>query len=163
MKILKGGPYSSVCYALESEKGILLIDTGDGSVKFDFEPALAILTHNHSDHTKGVKDNWENVYLHPNDFKKNEYSFIPKKIKKLDFENIKWGNWNLDILHTPGHTPGSICLYDKNKKVLFSGDTIFNGGGVGRTDLGGNPIQMKQSLSLLKKLKIEKLFPGHEY
>lgn len=161
IKILRGGPFSSLCYCLESDKGILLIDTGDGTVPINFDPSLVILTHNHKDHTMGVKPYWT-VYLHPLDFQPNEYSYIPPNAKPLNFDHIKWGEWNLKIIHTPGHTPGSICLYDTNKKILFSGDTLFHNG-VGRTDLGGNEKQLKNSLKKIKKLEISKLCPGHEY
>ncbi len=161
MEILKGDPYCSMCYAIKAKKGILLIDTGDGSINFDFKPALVILTHNHKDHTLGCKKNW-NIYLHELDFKNNnEYSYVPENANIIDFKNIEWGEWNFKILHTPGHTPGSICLYDVNKKTLFSGDTLFHNG-VGRTDLGGNPKQLENSLALLRKLKINNLFPGHD-
>jgi hydroxyacylglutathione hydrolase len=67
----------------------------------------------------------------------------------------------LRVIHTPGHSPGSICLYDEKNKVLFSGDTVF-AEGRGRTDLpGGDEEAMKKSIEKLKALKIEKLFPGH--
>jgi len=67
----------------------------------------------------------------------------------------------LRVIHTPGHTPGSICLYDEKEKLLFSGDTVF-ANGFGRTDLpGGSEEDLRKSLQRLKGLKIEKLFPGH--
>ena len=67
----------------------------------------------------------------------------------------------LKVIHTPGHSPGSICLFDEKNGVLFSGDTVF-ADGVGRTDLdGGDPEQLKASLEKLKGLKIKQLFPGH--
>lgn len=67
------------------------------------------------------------------------------------------------VLSTPGHTPGSICLYNKNEKILISGDTVFEGS-YGRTDLeGGSDVQMLKSLSLLST-SIPKdviVYPGH--
>jgi glyoxylase-like metal-dependent hydrolase (beta-lactamase superfamily II) len=67
----------------------------------------------------------------------------------------------LKVIHTPGHSAGSICLYDEKNKILFSGDTVF-AQGIGRTDLpGGNEDDMKGSLNKLKGLKIDKLLPGH--
>jgi len=67
----------------------------------------------------------------------------------------------LKVIHTPGHSPGSICLYDGKNKILFSGDTVFSNG-VERTDLpGGDEAQLKQSLEKIKALEIEKLLPGH--
>ncbi len=53
---------------------------------------------------------------------------------------------DLKVIHTPGHSAGSICLYSESKKILFSGDTLFCEG-VGRTDLdGGNPEDLKRSI-----------------
>ncbi|MCK4714669.1 MAG: MBL fold metallo-hydrolase [Candidatus Aenigmarchaeota archaeon] len=67
----------------------------------------------------------------------------------------------LKVIHTPGHSPGSICLYDEKNKILFSGDTVI-AEGRGRTDLpGGSEEEMKKSIEKLKGLKIEKLLPGH--
>lgn len=68
---------------------------------------------------------------------------------------------DLKVIHTPGHTPGSICLYDAKKKILFSGDTVF-AEGVGRTDLpGGDEEALFQSIEKLKKLDVEMILPGH--
>ena len=68
----------------------------------------------------------------------------------------------LQVIHTPGHTPGSICLYDPDECILFSGDTVFTGGGFGRTDFpGGSMEQMARSLEKLAGLNISGLYPGH--
>ncbi|MCR4675925.1 MAG: MBL fold metallo-hydrolase [Sphaerochaetaceae bacterium] len=65
------------------------------------------------------------------------------------------------VLWTPGHTRGSICLYDEKEKILFSGDTMFCGS-YGRTDLGGNPADMRSSLSRLLSLPSDTLvLSGH--
>lgn len=64
-----------------------------------------------------------------------------------------------EVLNTPGHTSGGISLYDG--EILISGDTIFANGGVGRMDIGGNPIDMKNSLFRLKELDVKYLLPGH--
>jgi glyoxylase-like metal-dependent hydrolase (beta-lactamase superfamily II) len=67
----------------------------------------------------------------------------------------------LTILHTPGHSPGSIALFWPLHKALFTGDLVFKEG-VGRTDLpGGNGSQLKQSIKLLAGLEVEWLLPGH--
>ena len=80
---------------------------------------------------------------------------VERKLKDGDEIN------GLKVIHTPGHSPGSICLYDEKSKILFSGDTVF-AEGVGRTDLdGGDPEELKKSLEKLKGIKIDKLFPGH--
>jgi glyoxylase-like metal-dependent hydrolase (beta-lactamase superfamily II) len=66
------------------------------------------------------------------------------------------------VLHTPGHTRGSLCLYNRDAHILLSGDTLF-AGGVGRTDLpGGNPHALKRSLKRLISLPAPtKVYPGH--
>jgi len=70
------------------------------------------------------------------------------------------GDLGLIILHTPGHTPGSISIYSPEKKYLISGDLIFQGS-VGRTDLGGSSELLKKSINLISQLDIEMLLPGH--
>ena len=70
------------------------------------------------------------------------------------------------VIHTPGHTPGSICLLHKKSKTLFSGDTIFAEGNIGRTDFSySSGKNMKQSLANLKSLaqagEYSEVFSGH--
>ncbi len=80
---------------------------------------------------------------------------VDRKLKEGDEIN------GLRVIHTPGHSPGSICLYDEKNRILFSGDTIF-AEGIGRTDLpGGSEEDLKSSIEKLKGLKIDKLLPGH--
>ncbi|NOZ59600.1 MAG: MBL fold metallo-hydrolase [Euryarchaeota archaeon] len=76
-------------------------------------------------------------------------------------DSIDLGGAELEVLHTPGHTPGSICLYIASEGALFSGDTLFAGGSFGRADLGGNMEHLKRSLRRLAALEIEALYPGH--
>ena len=68
----------------------------------------------------------------------------------------------LEVLHTPGHTPGSICLYLEEENLLISGDTVFTDGGFGRFDFpGGDRVALAQSIHRLDTLGIEGLYPGH--
>jgi len=84
---------------------------------------------------------------------------VHKKLKEGD--KIKAGSLELEVIHTPGHTQGSICLYDKKNKFLFSGDTVFENA-IGRVDFpNSNPAAMQESLQKLSKLDIKKVFPGH--
>jgi glyoxylase-like metal-dependent hydrolase (beta-lactamase superfamily II) len=79
-----------------------------------------------------------------------------------DGASIDLGDSILRVIHTPGHTPGSICLYEAHSKSLFSGDTVFPHGGIGRTDLpGGNSHDLTRSISRLTKLEVSVLYPGH--
>lgn len=69
------------------------------------------------------------------------------------------------VIHTPGHTPGSICLYNREEGLLISGDTIFDWGGYGRTDMaGGNEAQIMTSIQKLHKTlpPKTKVYPGHD-
>jgi len=90
--------------------------------------------------------------------------FEPVKVdvKLSEGDTIQVEGFSLRVLHTPGHTKGSICLYDQEKKILFSGDTAFSGGGFGRVDLPtGNAEELRESLFRLSKLEVEYLLPGH--
>ena len=72
-------------------------------------------------------------------------------------------NWT--VIHTPGHTPGSICLYNQKDNILISGDTLFAYGGYGRTDMyGGDQMEIMHSLAMLREKIPEgtKVYPGHE-
>lgn len=75
----------------------------------------------------------------------------------------KDGNAVFKVLHTPGHTPGCICLYNENEKFIFTGDTVFADGGVGRTDFkGGSAKILNESLERLSKISEDvTILPGH--
>jgi glyoxylase-like metal-dependent hydrolase (beta-lactamase superfamily II) len=75
--------------------------------------------------------------------------------------DLKVGNLKFEVIHTPGHSPGSICLYWPDRKVLFTGDVVFNQG-IGRTDLpGGNGEELKESIRRISRLDVEYLLTGH--
>jgi hydroxyacylglutathione hydrolase len=72
------------------------------------------------------------------------------------------GEWKLEVIETPGHSQGSICLYEKREKVLFSGDTVFPDGNIGRTDMyGGDTIKLIKSIEKLTQLDVKTMYPGH--
>jgi glyoxylase-like metal-dependent hydrolase (beta-lactamase superfamily II) len=69
---------------------------------------------------------------------------------------------DLVVIHTPGHTPGSICLLHEGEGVLFSGDTVFTHGSFGRYDLpGGDLSALRASLKRLSGYAVRGVFPGH--
>jgi glyoxylase-like metal-dependent hydrolase (beta-lactamase superfamily II) len=69
---------------------------------------------------------------------------------------------DLTVIHTPGHTPGSICLFHEGAEVLISGDTVFTHGSFGRYDLpGGNLPALRTSLEKLSRFTVRGIFPGH--
>lgn len=75
---------------------------------------------------------------------------------------VRFGEIRLEVLHTPGHTEGSVCLFDVDEGLLFTGDTLFRSGW-GRTDLpGGSEEQMVESLIRLSRLEDRlRVLPGH--
>ena len=78
-------------------------------------------------------------------------------------EQVRIGGLVLDVLHTPGHTEGSVCLYEERRGLLLSGDVLF-AGSYGRTDLpGGNDQQMVASLArLAREIPASvRVLPGH--
>lgn len=139
-----------------------------------------ILTHMHFDHSGGasVLSNLTNadIFVHEYDagaLKTGDNILTGARmfggcIEPTDVKTIKnneiidCGNVEFSVIHTPGHTAGSISLYEKTKKTLFSGDLVFADGGVGRWDLpGGDYNKLLDSLNKIKKIDIENLYPGH--
>ncbi len=75
--------------------------------------------------------------------------------------NLNTGNLEFEIIHAPGHSPDSICFYNRDQKVVICGDVVF-AGNTGRVDFpGGSGKQLKESIEGLAKLDIEHLLPGH--
>jgi glyoxylase-like metal-dependent hydrolase (beta-lactamase superfamily II) len=71
------------------------------------------------------------------------------------------GGLTIQVIHTPGHSPGSVCLYWPDRRALFTGDVVFRSG-VGRTDLpGGSGPQLRESIERLMALDVDLLLPGH--
>ena len=138
---------------------------------------LILATHGHLDHLWGAAwatEQWHTpVLMHEADIPmaqamQTQYNLFgiratpqPFPIEPLNSQ-LSTFNSQLSILHTPGHTPGSICLYWQEEKVLLSGDTLFRMG-YGRTDLpGGDMGQMIDSLRRLFTLPDDtRVYPGH--
>lgn len=177
-------------YLIEAEKPVL-IDTGTGfnisgtlkEIKkiLNKKPIqMILLTHMHYDHTGGAKKIAEayksRVHAYGNDAEalmggdgSNTCARdFGERIEKMDISPlsnnsvIDCGDLNLRVIHTPGHTSGSISFYEQNTKSLFSGDTVFADGGVGRWDLPtGDYNALSTSVSELLKLGAVHLYPGH--
>ncbi len=156
-------------YLIESAGKKILIDSGDGSHDFGFTPDLCILTHGHWDHTRGVKPEWGSVLAHPAEIKfcsnlpsgLADLFYMPQQAKPLEPGKHVFFGFELEIFHTPGHTPGSICILDKKSGILFSGDTVFAGGYFGRTDIGGSEGEIYKSLQKIRAMDYALLASGH--
>ncbi len=79
----------------------------------------------------------------------------------MNINAINVGNWFLKILHTPGHTSGSICIYEPYKRILISGDTLFAGGTISTISRSGSYGEYINSLARLNTMKIDLLLPAH--
>jgi len=168
----------SNCYLI----GDMLVDTGTGTNK-DYlvsqlekygvrieDINLVVNTHCHFDHIGGNHffENAE-IAVHSLDAvsMRNKdtlgtmgNAFLDGDNSRVDIEledGDKIGGF--EVIHTPGHTSGGICLWDGVN--LTSGDTVFANGGVGRTDIGGNWGDLKESVFRLTELNVVNLLPGH--
>jgi len=180
------GPLASNCYIVgsESSKEGIIIDPADEAEKIGqtvkelgLKIKLILLTHGHPDHIGVLKEVKEatgaEVAVHADDAESLKqqvlgllfgFSYAPppppdRLLKGGD--SIDIGDLHFLVIHTPGHTPGSICLLGHG--VLFSGDTLFNNG-IGRYDLpGGNYHQLMDSLQTkLMVLPDDTIvYPGH--
>jgi glyoxylase-like metal-dependent hydrolase (beta-lactamase superfamily II) len=134
-----------------------------------------VLTHCHFDHTAHIKEIAHmcnaKVAIHRND--------APGLLDEMRCLSMHFGArapcivpdivltegdtiGELRVLHTPGHTPGSICLLSERDRVLISGDTVFTDGAFGRYDFfGGSRADLTCSLDRLAVLDVEGLYPGH--
>jgi len=141
--------------------------------------SLYLLTHGHYDHTSAVADMCKAmpapVGIHDEDLKwvfnpANQmppFYPLPRKpattmLKLKDNTTQTSAGMEYRIIHTPGHTPGGVCIHFPAYKALFSGDTLF-AGSVGRTDLpGGNPRELQASLKVLAEFRGDtSVYPGH--
>jgi glyoxylase-like metal-dependent hydrolase (beta-lactamase superfamily II) len=168
------GAYETNCYVLrknEAAKDCLIIDTGlEAHELVDFlrahklNPVTVVLTHGHADHITGVAVLRENfpdikVCIHKLDsemltgkqFNLSElagvrFSTTPAELVLESGDVIEEAGIKLEVLHTPGHTPGGTCLYSKDDGIIFTGDTLF-AGSVGRTDFtGGDMTQLIKAI-----------------
>ena len=170
------GAYQTNCYIIheETSKNCCVIDPGyDANAILDKLDALGLnleavlLTHGHFDHVGAVKELAAetrcDVYLHPEELSMPPMMTAgPLYYTKTYAEGsqLQLAGLDISVLHTPGHTPGSVCLLTGT--AIFSGDTLFQGS-CGRTDLpGGDWATIGKSLARLAALEGNFwVYPGH--
>jgi glyoxylase-like metal-dependent hydrolase (beta-lactamase superfamily II) len=134
-----------------------------------------LCTHSHPDHieaiasfdkevVKGIsREEYQYLYGEGSDL----FLAMGSRAPRIPFQlflkegTLNLGDKSIRVIHTPGHSPGGICLYWEEKKALLSGDTVFYMG-VGRTDFEGGDIDaLADSVDRLSRLDVEYLIPGH--
>ena len=179
--VMQVGPIGTNCYFLQDEESGLMaiIDPGDDwerilhqVKKAEGEVKYILLTHGHYDHTTAVPDLVKalpgvQVYIHQADANGAGSQLFPLAAQVKDLNNydegdtLSLGSLTIEVLHTPGHSKGSVTL--KVGDVLFTGDTLFCGS-CGRTDLrGGSYEEIMASLKRLGELEGDfHVCPGHD-
>lgn len=148
---IKNNYRSSNCFIIEiSETEVLVIDPGGPAIDEviakinDFGKVSILLTHEHPDHCMGVnalaekynssiiastpcalniKSSKTNYSLYAHDISSFEIS--RKVLEVVDYQVIGFGGVSLDMIETPGHSPGGLCIYEPSENILFSGDTLL--------------------------------------
>ena len=188
IKIASSVPYDSNIYLVTGERPVI-VDSGTGLDSDAIErrirsfsqiqPSSIILTHCHYDHAGGAKKLADAFgcdvligaedapYLRVPDPSVTVSGLFGADMDPMDVGDlhegdvIDTGEHLLEVIDTPGHTPGGICLYDRVNGLLVSGDTLFFDG-FGRTDFaGGSMSALTGSLRKLSNIDIRGLFPGH--
>ena len=171
IKQLEIGYMENFCYLVgcENTSKALVIDPGDDAEQIvaaaedeGLEIVTIVNTHGHGDHTAGNKRlkalTGARIVIHAFDADNTPEADVHLNEEKA----LQLGDLTFDVIHTPGHTPGGICLHVQGN--LFTGDTLFVGDS-GRTDLhGGHRPTLGQSIRHLMKLPDDTIvWPGHNY
>jgi len=173
IKRIIGGELESNGYILYQKDGgpCYIVDPGYSPDKYiklikelKLKPQGIILTHHHYDHVGGaarIRDFFEcPIYMHRQDC---DYYKGSVDVMMEDGDILILGEEELRIIHTPGHSPGGICIYSEKSKAALTGDTLFNVD-LGRTDLkGGNQEQLiKTCRNIIDKWTNDiDIYPGH--
>lgn len=177
---------NSVLLACMETKKAAVIDSAPGSTdtileklsELNLQLEKILLTHSHWDHFADASLLKEKtnapLYIHPLDAKNLQepgidgiplfFSIQPVQPDYFlnDKDRLKLGNLSLEVLHTPGHSPGGVCFYLKEHNLLFSGDTLFQGSMGGLHLPTAQPYFMWESLKRLAKLPSDThVVPGH--
>jgi glyoxylase-like metal-dependent hydrolase (beta-lactamase superfamily II) len=161
-------------------KRATIIDTGVGNQLNPVWPQLehlgigvqnienVVITHAHHDHAMGafliLEKAKPRVYVYELDSHYIASSLGNSLVKVKEGEIIETELWPLEVIWTPGHTEGGMCLYAREKRILFSGDTAFPDGYFGRFDgESGSLENLIESLRKLVKLRVEIMLAGHGF
>lgn len=172
-------------YLLAGEQGAVLIDTGFGSIPLDAickkltsKPVMVVLTHGHVDHIGGT-GLFEKVLLHPADrklyrlhsevgmrsiFTKEDLHPVKTEVEDLDTGKIiRLGGRTLRIIETPGHSVGSVCLLDVERRWLYTGDSCCKAHVLLQMEYSADLKTYKRSLETLIALESQYsiTWPGH--
>ncbi|MFI3331388.1 MAG: MBL fold metallo-hydrolase [Rikenellaceae bacterium] len=185
-------PFGENTYVLmDDTKECIVVDAGNYSAKEDnalinyirdneLKPVMALNTHGHVDHILGVsfvKQEFNVPFaMHSDDMsilnssKEHGamYGFDVKQIPSVEIDlkdktEVSFGETVLKIIHTPGHTPGGVCIFVEQQNILITGDTLFKES-IGRTDLPGGDYYaiMDSIINKIIPLGDEvKFYPGH--
>ncbi len=177
VNMIVGDGLCSNIYVVGRERATI-IDTGVGNRLNPVWPQLkelgvepgnverVIITHAHHDHAMGVflilEKAKTKVYVHEVDAGFIASSLGDSLVKVKEGDVIETELWPLEVIWTPGHTAGGMCLYAREPRVLFSGDTAFPDGYFGRFDgESGSLDELIESLRKLAKLKVDVMLAGH--
>lgn len=165
--------YNESLYLVEGTDKAVLIDAGtkikglDGIVAaITKKPVIMVATHVHGDHTGSSIDRFPEIYINPGDT-----VLIPQvmpgykgKIRYLaDGEEIDLGDRKLEVVFTPGHTPGSTSFIDKDAGYGFSGDSFGSGNLLLSMNFSTLISTCEKMSAIMQKYGIKNLFPGHYY
>lgn len=188
VRSLTVGPIQTNCYFLTNPetKETVIVDPGDEPDRLrrfltenEWKPAAVLLTHGHYDHVLGVNDlksAYPGIPVVISEKEKPmvldqglnsgiggyDYTYEPTRYVE-DLDVLKYAGFSFQVISTPGHTAGSCCYYEKDQKILFSGDTIFRHS-YGRYDFPtGSFADLRKSLMrVLTSLPDEvRVLPGH--
>lgn len=185
LKVIPVGILSVNCYLLchAPSHHCLIVDPGTDAAKIikvigdhDLQPQGVLLTHGHVDHISGLAplcQKWPGlpVWIHPGDqgLYASPDNAVPPWIPAAEnlpptvAELPRLDAVRIEVIHTPGHTPGSVCFHLPDDNLLLTGDTLFRGT-VGRTDFAGGSLpdlihSLRQRLFLLPEET--RVYPGH--